>query len=676
MKFLSAIIGIIFLLSACNGIRNPTSVYTSNMDKSVNPANDFFSYANGGWLGNNPIPPDESAWGIGTIVINENYERLRLINEEAVTMDEGGNNRDDKIRKIADYWRVAMDTAKIEKQGLHYLQPWLDKIDAVTDSKEFMRLVAGLYKIGVKTVVDISVVQDPKNSDRYILRIDQGGLGLPEKEYYLSQNEGLMELRMIYRDHLSRVLQLMGEDTISALKNAQSIYTLETRFALFSRKLEDLSDPYINYHKLSVRELANINKVVDWRDFLDALGVGDIDSVIAGQPGFLFSLDQAMAATPVEILKRYLECRLFDYYSEMLPDKFSNEGYSFKKWVLGIKQQRPRWKRVVADQQRILGQLTGQIFVNKYFDSLSRKRYENMAEGIRNAYALRVSNLDWMSEATKEKALRKVNAITIKVGYPDTWQDLSNLEISDDSYLQNVMNGEAWLFKNEIQKLNMPVDRSEWKMLPQTYDAYYDYSNNEIVFPAAGFFIPEYNDPQLDDAIMFGYIGASFFGHEITHALDDVGRMYDLNGNLNNWWTREDSISFEKRARLIVQQFNSYEPVEGFHINGEATMNQNIADLAGLEIALTAFRDSRVFKDNVTINGYTPLERFFIGYAMSWMYSTRPEKLRDMIITDIHSPARYRVNGPLSNISEFYSTYKVGPGNRMYRPDSVRVNIW
>lgn len=664
---------LVFLILACDGIRNPTSVFTSNMDRSVNPADDFFDYANGNWIKNNPIPPAESVWGIGSIVIDQNYERLRQINEEAVA----GLYQSDPIqKKIADYWQVAIDSIKAEQQGLQYLRPYLDKINDISDTHSFIRTVAELYKIGVKTLVDVSVVQDPKNSEKYILRIDQGGLGLPEKEYYLSQNEGIMELRMTYRDHLSRMLMLMGEDTITAMKNAQSIYTLETRFALYSKKLEDLNNPYPNYHKLSVRELAAINKEISWTDFLIALGAGDVDSLLAGQPGFLYSLDQAMKATPVDILRKYLECRVLDNFSEMLPNRFSVEGYSFKKLIIGTKQRMPRWKRVIVDQQRVIGQLTGQIFVRKYFDSTSRARYENMAKEIKNAYARRVGSLEWISDFTRVKAVEKINAVRIKIGSPGHWDDLSDMEITDESYLLNVINGQRWYFEKEIGKLGKNVDRDEWKMLPQTYNSYYDYNNNEIVFPAAGFFIPDYNDVQLDDAIMFGYVGASFFGHEITHALDDLGRLYDQNGNLNNWWTSADSLSFEKRATLIVNQFDAYEPIKGFNINGKATKNQNIADLAGLEIALTAFRDSRVQRDNITINGYSPMERFFIGYAMSWMYKFRPERLRDMILTEIHAPAKYRVNGPLSNMEEFYKTFNVTPANRMYRDDSLRVKIW
>jgi len=427
---------------------------------------------------------------------------------------------------------------------------------------------------------------------------------------------------------------------------------------------------------MAITDLKKLSSEIDWQKFLKDLGVANIDSVIVGQPEFFKALDANLKATSLSDLKNYLTYRLINSFSNALPEKYGVESFKFNQLFSGTKERKPRWKRVVQSEEDAMGELVGQLYVKKYFDSTAKKRYEKMLEEIREAYKRRIEKLDWMSDSTKQKAIVKLEAIHKKIGYPDKWKDFSQMQISNESYLQNIINANIWWHNFEINKLGKPVDREEWVMYPQTYNAYYNPANNEIVFPAAAFIVPGYADKDLDEATMYGYVGASYIGHEITHGFDDQGRLFDAQGNLHNWWTKKDSAEFAKRAQVIINQFNKYEPLPGYHVNGRATQGENIADLGGLEIGIDAFKNSEAYKKNEIINGFTPMQRFFMGYALSWLYEIRPELLRNRIMTDVHAPAKYRVNGPFSDIGEFYKTYNVTAKDSMYIPDSLRVKIW
>jgi putative endopeptidase len=450
----------------------------------------------------------------------------------------------------------------------------------------------------------------------------------------------------------------------------------ETRLAKYSRKLADLRNPYTNYHKMAVTDLGKLSSSIDWVQFLGDMGIPKIDSVIVGQPEFFKSLDASLQSASISDLKDYLTCRLVNSFSDVLPDKYVRESFSFEQLFSGAKTMKPRWKRVMQIENGAMGELLGELYVKKYFDSTAKERYVKMAAEIAEAYKNRIEKLDWMSDSTRQKAVAKLESITRKIGYPDKWKDFSAMEISRESYVQNLVSAGKWWHHFEVSKLGKPVDREEWGMYPQTYNAYYNPSNNEIVFPAAAFIVPGYADKDLDDAVMYGYVGASYIGHEITHGFDDQGRLYDANGNLHNWWTSNDSAEFAKRAAVIIQQFSDFEPLPGAHINGSATQGENIADLGGLEIGIDAFKKSDAYRKNEVIGGLTPMQRFFMGYALSWLYEFRPEVQKNRLMTDVHAPARERVNGPFSNIDEFYSAFNIKPGDKMYRPDSLRVKIW
>ena len=676
-KKIFSLLTISLIVFSCNNNSDFTfkkpDVLASNLDTLVKPSDDFFGYANGGWLKKHPIPNEESGWGIGYVVDEENQKRLRDISDSA-SKNPGAKGTASQM--IGDFWAAAMDSAAIEKEGISKLQPWFDKINGITDLDSFIGVITDLNNIGVQTVFRNGVAQDDKNSDVESYRLSQGGLGLPERDYYFKTDSSTVNIRNNYVLHIQRMLQLNGTDSINAAQAGASVLAFETKLATVSRKLEDLRNPYANYHKTAISDLSKLYPVLDWNKFLSAIGVKSIDSVIVGQPEFFSALYGILKTTPVDTLKSYLQYHLTDAFAEALPNAYGVEDFNFEKLLSGAKERKPRWKRVISAEQGAMGELLGQLYVKQYFNDSAKQRYIKMVEEIRDAYKERIENLTWMSDSTKQKALIKLAAIKKKIGFPDKWKDFSGMDISRDSYVQNLINSGKWWHNFRINKLGKPVDKDEWGMYPQTYNAYYNPGNNEIVFPAAAFIVPGYNDAELDDATMWGYVGASYIGHEITHGFDDEGRLYDDKGNLHNWWTAKDSAEFSKRAAVIINQFNGYEPLPGTHINGKATQGENIADLGGLEIGITAFKKSDAYKKNDTIAGLTPMQRFFLGYALSWLYEFRNESIKTQLMTDVHAPEKWRVNGPFVNIDEFYTAFGIKPGDKMYVPDSLRVRIW
>jgi len=507
-------------------------------------------------------------------------------------------------------------------------------------------------------------------------RLNQGGIGLPEREYYFKTDSATEKIRTAYLKYITKVLTMSGEDSVSATKSAQNILALETNMARASRKLEDLRDPYRNYNKMAITELLTISKNVDWSNFLKITGIKNIDSVIVGQPEFFSTLNSLLQTTPIEVWKADLKFNLIADFSGSLPDAYGQEAFNFNKLLSGAKERRPRWKRVIQAQENSMGEMLGQLYVKEFFSETAKKRYNDMVEDIRGALKHRIGQLAWMSDSTKAKAYIKLAAMKKKVGYPDKWKDFSAMDIGTDSWVQNSINANTWWHNYSVNKLGKPVDRDEWDMTPQTYNAYYNPSNNEIVLPAGIFTVPGYRDEELDDAVVYGYAGASTIGHEITHGFDDEGRQYDEKGNLESWWTKTDEAEFNKRAEVMVKQFNEYEPIKGYHINGKATLGENIADLGGILLGIEAFKNTEQYKKGEKIAGLTPMQRYFLGYALGWLGQTSDEQLRNRLLSDVHSPAKYRVNGPFVDVDEFYTTFNIKPGSAMYRPDSLRVRIW
>lgn len=664
------------LVTACN---NPHSgsvkpdVLAADIDSTINPADDFFDYANGGWIKKNPIPADESGWGLFQIIPDENLKRLETINLALIKTKVTSGSAE---QKIGDFWKAGMDTTRIEKTGIMPLEPYLSAINSISDPVSLQKTMADLDRMGIGGAIGFYVGQDPKNSSLEALQLWQTGLGLPERDYYFKMDSTSVAIRNAYTLHIATILRMSGEDSAKAKSAAKNILALETQLAGASRKLEDLRDPYANYHKYATRDLNRVSPAIDWNQYMQIYGVATADSVIIGQPEYYREAGILLHSAALDTWKDYLRYRTVETYSAALPDAFGKEDFSFNRLFSGTTQRKPRWKRLIQSEEDVMGELLGQIYVKKFFNDSAKARYSQLVENIRAALKNRIEQLSWMSDSTKVKALQKLAMLKKKVGYPDKWKDFTALQITDTSYFQNLVNGNIFWHNYNIQKLGRPVDKTEWGMYPQTYNAYYDPSNNEIVLPAAAFIVPGYQDNELDDAFVYGYMAASTIGHEMTHGFDDQGREYDGSGNLKGWWTVQDSINFAKRAAVLTRQFSSYIAIDTFKINGKATLGENIADLGGVLLGLDAFKKTEEYKEGKKIAGFTPVQRFFLGYAYSWLENERPQQIRTQVLTDVHSPEKFRVNGPLRDVDAFYAAFQVKPGNKMYTPDSLRARIW
>lgn len=669
-------------LYACNGSTEKkeeaaaapkADILASNIDSTVKPGDDFFLYANGGWIKRTPIPGSESGWGIGNLVQEEIYTRLRKINDDAVAKKAAEGTID---QKIGDFWKSAMDSAAIDKAGLSPLQNDINTINAITNTEQLMNVIAELHKKGVGCGFSNYVAQDDKNSEAMAVNFSQGGLGLPNRDYYFNNDERTLKVKAAYKEYMLKTFKQLFPAATDQQKTADDVFALETKLATSSRKLADLRDPYKNYNKMAWTGLNKIAPNIDWVAFGKISGENKVDSVIVGQPEFYTALSNQVKATPIETWKNYLKLKLVQSYAAYLDKETYNNYFEYRKTLSGATEPRARWKRVLDAEEDAIGEALGQLFAKEYFNETAKKRYSDIVENIRSAYKDRIAKLTWMSDSTKQKAYEKLASITKKVGYPDKWKDFSSLKIDNGPWVLNMQRANEWWHNYELNKLGKPVDRTEWDMTPQTYNAYYNPSNNEIVLPAGIFAVPGYRDEELDEALVYGYAGASTIGHEITHGFDDQGRQYDAKGNLTDWWSKNDGAEFSKRAQAIIKQFNEFIPVDSLHVNGEATQGENIADLGGLLLGIDAFKKTQAYKDNKTIGGFTPMQRYFLGYALGWMYQIKKERLANLVMTDVHAPAKERVNGPFVNIPEFYEAFGIKPGDKIYRPDSLRVSIW
>ena len=647
---------------------------TSNLDLAVDPGKDFFGYANGGWLARHPIPVEEAGWGIGNLVEEELYLKLRQINETAAVAHAPAGS---DPQKIGDFWATAMDEARANALGLAPLQPELGLIESIRGVEDVVRVSFALRPVGVDTFFDVSVGQDERQSDLMSVHVEQDGLGLPERDFYFNPEAGTARVRREYVAHLGRLLRLMGRTEAGAGSAAERVMEFETALARASRKLEDLRDAEKNYHKISPADLTRKQTpLIAWPECLGTLSLHP-DFVIVGQPEYFTALNRLLKQTPVPVLQDYLRLHLISAYAEYLGQAWDDEDFSFEGKVLsGQQQERPRWKRVLDSQEHAMGMVLGKIFVRDYFPERTKQRYTGLVQSILTVYRERIDRLDWMSEATKARAREKLAKVTAKVGYPDHWKDYATLVVGTNSYCENMKSAARWHFHDMISKFGKPVDRTEWDMTPQTYNAYYDDANNEIVLPAAIFTIPGVRDDELDDALVYGYAAASTIGHEVTHGFDDEGRRFDAAGNLQDWWTAKDAARFKTRAAVLAAQFSAYEPLPGLHINGQACLGENLADYGGVLLGLDAFKKTAQYREGLKIGGFTPLQRYFLGYALSWASHERDEHLRKDLLSDVHSPAHWRVNGPLSNIPEFYEAFGIQPGQPMWRPAGQRAKVW
>ncbi len=647
----------------------------SHIDSTVNPGDDFFMYANGKWFKEHPIPSSEQGNGLWQLIRDTINSQVLSICQSSVSNREykKGSNK----QKIGDFYSSGMDSVSLNQQGIKPLMNEIGRIDSISNLNDLIKEVAYIHQVSSSPLFSFYVAQDDQISSKYAISIAQGGLSLPDRSYYLDATERAKMVRRQFLEYGKSLYTIMGYGGKDASIAADRLLNLETALAKASRKREDTRDPFKNYHKLSMEQLSKQTANINWALLFKSMGLSKVDTVIVGQPEYLDALNTYLKSYSLNDWKNYLKFQFVNGLSDYLDDSTYMKSFRFYSTTLrGIEEPKPRWKRVVDETDKLLGELVGQVYVAEYLPKGTKEKLLEIGNAIKKVYAERIKNLDWMSEVTKEKALKKLDAVIMKVGYPDHWKDLSNMEIDRTSYVNNVMHANQWQSNFMVAKYGKPVDRTEWDMEPQWYNAYYNPSNNEIVVPGCNILVPGFEHKLADDAILYAIIGGSTFGHEITHGFDDQGCKYDEYGNLNNWWTPEDRVRFLKKTKMIVEQFNEYVPVDSLHINGEMTQGENIADLGGIVMGYEAFKKTSQYKNNEVIAGLTPDKRFFLAYAMAWMINDRPEAIANQVLSDVHSPAKYRVLGPLSNMPAFYKTFNVKEGQAMWRPDSLRVKIW
>ncbi len=650
--------------------KNLKGIDENAIDKTIIPGEDFYRYANGTWLKNNPVPASESRWGSFNQVTERNNDVLRQILEAASA------NKSAKIgsaeQKVGTFYRLFIDTLKRDKQGIEPILPLLSAINKINNTTELMSVVADLNKKGIRSFFGFYVSQDLKNSKSYIPYISQGGLGLPDRDYYLKDDAKSKKIREEYLAHVKNIFSLCG---YGAESNEELILTIETELAKASMSRTERRNQEKQYNKRALTTFLSTYPSLNFQTYLQQIQISQFDSLIISQPDFFAQLNQVFNTHSINDLKIYLRWCLFNQSAPYLDSKLEKQNFHFYSTVLtGAKEQKPLWKRGIAAANGTVGELLGQLFVAKVFTPASKQRVNAMVDDIVAAFRIRINNLAWMSAETKTKALEKLASFNRKFGYPDQWKDYSLLEIKEDSYIENVIRASTFSFNDNINNLGKPIDRNRWGMLPQTVNAYYSPTLNEIVFPAA-IMQPPFFDANADDAVNYGSIGA-VIGHELTHGFDDQGAKYGPDGNLKSWWTEEDKKQFEARTKVLVDQFNGYFVSDSLHINGELTLGENIADLGGLTIAFEAFKIRQLKNPGKTINGFTPEQRFFIGFAQIWKNNVRPEALRQLILTDPHSPGEFRVLGTLGNMPQFYEVFSVKEGQKMYRSAETRANIW
>ena len=680
MKRILISFGILTLLWAAiscqpSGKSDEKDALAAHIDTLIKPGDDFFLYANGQWFKENPIASSEQSSGIWQVIQDTiNSQILKICQSSAsVQNPEKGSNK----QKIGDFYFSGMDSIHLNSMGITAIQKHLDQIDAITDFSQLASMASFIHRSSGSPLFGFGIYQDSKISSKNAVQVWQGGLSLPDRSYYFDKDARTVQIRQKFEQHLVNMFRILKYDEAKAKAAASNMMELETALALASRKKEDTRDPHKNYHKLSYKQLSELTPNFNWLIFNNEAGLQNVDTVIVGQPEFLSALNKSLKKFSLEDWKNYLKYHFTRGMASYLDDATYMEAFSFySQTIRGVQQPKPRWKRVVEQNDGYLGELIGQVYVTEYLPSGTKEKLIEIGNAVKSVYAERIKNLDWMSPATKEKALKKLGSMIMKVGYPDKWKDLSSLEVSRSSFAENAVNANLWHSGYMISKFGKPVDRTEWEMQPQNYNAYYNPSNNELVVPGCNIIVPGYERKLADDAILYAIIGGSTFGHEMTHGFDDQGSKFDAMGNLNNWWTKEDSIKFYSKTKMIVNQFNQYNPVDSLYINGNFTQGENIADLGGIIMGYEAFKKTKQYQNNEIIATLTPDHRFFLGFALAWMVNQRPEAIANQVRSDEHSPAKYRVIGTLSNMPGFYKAFGVKEGDKMWRPDSLMVRIW
>lgn len=654
-----------------NNTETQTAFPLSNMDTTISPCEDFYQYAIGGWLKDNPVPSTESRWSSFNVVTDSNNTKLKKI---LVAFSSENHEKGTLEQQVGDFYQSIMDSAKADQLGLNPLKGELKRIDEITKKESIFQLLAHHRSIGVNSILGIYIGQDDKNSEQYITHISQSGLGLPDRDYYLKTDEKSVSIQDAYIKHIAEVFKLANIE--EGVNNANTIYEVEKLLATKSMSRVERRDPSKTYNKFLSSELSQLGSTLDWKIYFNNCGLDSVNEVIVSQPNFITAVNHYLDSIPLGNWKIYFKWRLLDSYASELSSDFVNQNFDFyAKTLSGTKEMKPRWKRALSKVNGNIGQLLGKAFVEKHFSEKAKEDVSQMVENLRSVYKERILALEWMSEETKNKAIEKLEAFNKKIGYPDEWRDFSTLEVVPDNQVQNIINARKFNFEYMINKLGKSVDKDEWFMSPQTVNAYYSSSKNEIVFPA-GILQPPFYSTEADDALNYGGIGA-VIGHEFTHGFDDQGSKYDSKGNLTNWWTGSDRQRFDARSQKVVDQFSSYEPLEGEFLSGELTLGENIADLGGATLAFYALEKELEKKGKPKkIDGFTYQQRFFLGWAQVWHMNMTEEELRKRITTDPHSPGEFRVKGPLANMTEFANAFNCKEGDQMVNSDSTKAVIW
>ncbi len=645
----------------------------SNMDLTVKPGDDFYTYASGIWIKNNPVPAKETRWGSFNQLRDFNINAVKTILSKAVNNKAATPGSIE--RRVGDFYSAGMDTVTIEKLGISPIKADLDKIKTVPDLKGIVNHAALMRTYsGGSPFFGFYVGQDRKYVKNMVPQLSQGGTTLPDRDYYLKNDARSLKIQEAYKNYIAKLFSLSGSSQAEAVKNAETIFSFEKALAAAQMSRVEMRDPYKTYNKFSVADFSKTTSNLNWQALLPVMKVSGQDTILVNSPKFFTDLNDLLGKTAVNDLKTYLQWNVLKSSAPYLSSDFVNASFAFSQVLTGQKVQTPRWQRISSLTDGTVGDLLGQLYVKEYFKPEAKARMQELVGNLVKAYEIRIKNLDWMSDVTKQKALDKLRAFTPKIAYPDKWKNYDGLEIDGKSFFQNLRNAGVWGYTEMVDQLGKPVDKSRWGMTAPTVNAYYNPVNNEIVFPAGILQFPFF-DPNADDAVNYGGIGA-VIGHEISHGFDDSGSQYDKDGTLRNWWTEEDQTRFKAKAKTLQEQFDKYTVLDTIHVNGKLTLGENIGDLGGLNAAYEAFKMTKQGQSNVKIDGLTPDQRFFLSWAQVWKGNILPETAAQFIVTDTHSPGPYRTIGAPVNMDAWYKAFDVKPGDKLYKKPEDRIKIW
>lgn len=670
MKNLLFLFIALLVFGACSNQPEKKIVEITGIDSTLTPGDNFFRYVNGKWYDSVEIPTTQA--GVGTYMFMNYPQRIRL--QGILDSVSQTNNPEGSIgQKVGDFYASGMDTETINNRGHEPIHPILDNIDAIDDVSSLMSFVANEATKYNRSIIAFGVGPDDKNSSMNIAHVNQTGLGLPDRDYYFKTDAPTVAIQNAYKTYLTTLFQLTGSNAATAKKDANIVYSIDKQLASSHKTRVERRDVKANYNKMAMTALQTRHPNIGWSDLLNSLGA-QTDSIDVGQPAYYDKLNALLKSIPISDWKVYLKANSISNYANDLSKNFVDASFEFTKVLSGQAVQKSRGEIMASAVDNYLGEALGELYVKKYFPEEAKERMLVLVNNLQKAYAVRIDNLEWMSEATKEKAKEKLFAITKKIGYPDKWKDYDNVNIARDTYFENIVSASSAAYQNQLAKLGKPVDKSEWFTTPSTVTAYNNPSGNEIVFPA-GILQPPYFDNDADDALNYGGIGM-VIGHEITHTFDDQGAQYDKDGNVKNWWTEEDYKQFQSRIQQVIDMYSTYTVLDGLHVKGPMTVGENTADIAGIAVAYDAFKMTKQGQDTTKIGGFTPDQRFFLSVAKIWRVKMKDEYLRLWINNNSHSPPVWRVNGPLMNTTPFYNAFDVKPEDKMFLPKEDRITIW